>query len=112
ARADLLLVAQIDCEVVGLLILIVPACTDAAEISDLAVDIAFRRLGAGRALVDAAAEWARGCGFRALWVEPRTDNHAAISFYVSLSVRLSGFNARYMPTPTTRAGRRRCVRSA
>src|SRR5947208_5272693 len=104
SRADLLLVAEIDCEVVGLLILIVPACTDAAEISDLAVDIAFRRLGAGRALVDAAAEWARGCGFRALWVEPRTDNHAAISFYVSLGFRLSGFNDRWYSNGDHEAG--------
>ncbi len=92
SRADLFLVAEMDCEVVSLLILIVPAWTDAVEITDLAVDIAFRRLSAGRALVDAAVEWARGCGFRALWVEPRTDNHAAISFYVSLGFRLSGFN--------------------
>jgi len=92
--ADFFLVAEVDGEVAGLLMLIVPAWTDAAEITDLAVDIAFRRLGAGRALVDAAVEWARGCGFRALWVEPRTDIHAAISFYVSLGFRLSGFNDR------------------
>src|SRR2546425_13033756 len=55
SHADLLLVAEIDCEVVGLLILIVPAWTDAAEISDLAVDIAFRRLGAGPAIGESAA---------------------------------------------------------
>src|SRR6266540_2157631 len=57
---DLALVADIEGEVAGLLILIVPEWTDAAEITDLAVDIAFRRRGAGRALVDAAAEWAHG----------------------------------------------------
>jgi ribosomal protein S18 acetylase RimI-like enzyme len=27
-----------------------------------------------------------------LWVEPRADNHAAISFYLSLDFRISGFN--------------------
>ena len=68
--------------------------TDAAEITDLAVDIAFRRMGAGRALVDAAVEWARKRDHRSLWVEPRADNHAAISFYVSLGFRVSGFNDR------------------
>ena len=92
--ADLFLVADVDGEVAGLLMVIVPPWTDAAEITDLAVDIAFRRQGAGRALVDAAAEWARDRGLRALWVEPRADNHAAVSFYVSLGFRLSGFNDR------------------
>ena len=74
----------------GLLMIIVPEWTDAAEITDLAVDIAFRRLGAGRALVEAAVEWAREREYRALWVEPRADNHAAISFYISLGFRVSG----------------------
>jgi ribosomal-protein-alanine N-acetyltransferase len=93
-RADLFLVAEADGEVAGLLMIIVPTWTDAAEITDLAVDIAFRRLGAGRALVDAATSWARDRGYRALWVEPRADNHAAISFYTALGFRLSGFNDR------------------
>ena len=94
SRADLFLVAEVDGEVAGLLIIVVPAWTDAAEITDLAVDIAFRRMGAGRALVDAAFAWARERGHRSLWVDPRADNHAAISFYVSLGFRLSGFNDR------------------
>ena len=51
-RTDLFLVAEVDGEAAGLLMIIVPDWTDAAEITDLAVDIAFRRLGAGRALVD------------------------------------------------------------
>jgi ribosomal-protein-alanine N-acetyltransferase len=72
----------------------VPAWTDAAEITDLAVDIAFRRFGAGRALVDTAAAWARRRRCRSLWVEPRADNHAAISFYTALGFHLSGFNDR------------------
>ena len=94
STTDLALVAEVDGEVAGLLILVVPEWTDAAEITDLAIDIAFRRLGAGRVLVEAAADWARGRGYRALWVEPRADNHAAISFYVSLGFRVSGFNDR------------------
>jgi len=89
---DRFIVAQLDGDVAGLLIIIV--WTDAAEITDLAVDIAFRRMGAGRALVESAAEWARKHGHRSLWVEPRADNHGAISFYVSLGFRISGFNDR------------------
>jgi len=92
SRADLFLVADVDQEPAGLLITVVPSWTDAAEITDLAIDIAFRRLGAGRALVDEAVEWAREKHHRSLWVEPRADNHAAISFYMSLGFRISGFN--------------------
>ena len=93
-RVDLFLVAEVDGDIAGLLMITVPSWTDAAEITDLAVDIAFRRLGAGRALVEAAGEWARERGYRALWVEPSADNHAAISFYTALGFRLSGFNDR------------------
>jgi ribosomal protein S18 acetylase RimI-like enzyme len=93
-RTDLFLVAEVDGDVAGLLMIIVPSWTDAAEVTDLAVDIAFRRLGAGRALVETAAEWARERRYRSLWVEPRADNHAAISFYTALGFRLSGFNDR------------------
>jgi len=91
---DLFLAAEVDGVLAGLLMIIVPTWTDAAEITDLAVDIAFRRLGAGRALVNAAVEWARERRYRSLWVEPRGDNHAAISFYTALGFRLSGFNDR------------------
>ncbi len=94
SRTDLFLVAEIDSEVVGLLIVVVPSWTDAAEITDLAVDIAFRRMGAGRALVEAAVAWAKEQPFRSLWVEPRADNFEAISFYTSLSFRVAGFNDR------------------
>jgi ribosomal protein S18 acetylase RimI-like enzyme len=104
-QTDLFAVAEVDGEVAGLLMIIVPAWTDAAEITDLAVDIAFRRMGAGRALVDAATEWARARGHRALWVEPRADNHAAISFYISLGFRLSGFNDRLHSNADHEGGR-------
>jgi ribosomal protein S18 acetylase RimI-like enzyme len=94
AKTDLFLVAQDEAEPVGYLMIVAPTWTDAAEITDLAVDIASRRVGAGRALVDAAADWGREHGHRSLWVEPRADNHAAISFYTNLGFRLSGFNDR------------------
>jgi ribosomal protein S18 acetylase RimI-like enzyme len=104
-RTDLFVVAEVDGEVAGLLIVAVPGWTDAAEITDLAVDIAFRRMGAGRALVHAAVEWAGEQGHRALWVEPRADNHAAISFYVSVGFRVSGFNDRMYSNANHEDGR-------
>jgi ribosomal protein S18 acetylase RimI-like enzyme len=100
---DLFLVAEIDAEVVGLLMIIVEA--DAAEITDLAVDIASRRLGAGRALVEAAVRWARERLYRSVWVEPRADNYEAISFYVSLGFRVTGFDDRMYSNRDHESGR-------
>ena len=104
-KTDLFLVAESHGETVGYLMIIVPTWTDAAEITDLAVDIASRRLGAGRALVEAAAAWARERGYRSIWVEPRADNHAAICFYVSLGFRVAGFNDRMYSNLDHEAGR-------
>ena len=59
----------------------------------------------GRALVRAASVWARERRYRALWVEPRADNHAAISFYVSLGFRVSGFNDRMYSNHDHEAGK-------
>jgi ribosomal protein S18 acetylase RimI-like enzyme len=93
-KTDLFLVGEVEGEVLGYLMIVVPSWTDAAEITDFAVDIAERRTGIGSALIQEAAIWARGRNYRSLWVEPRTDNHAAISFYISTGFRVSGFNDR------------------
>ena len=93
-RVDAFFVAEHLGELAGLLMIIVPGWTDAGEITDLAVGREHRRSGAGRALVDAAIAFAHGRGLRALWVEPRSDNAAAIDFYLALGFRLSGFNDR------------------
>lgn len=86
--------AECDGEPCGLLMIVVPAWTDAAEITDLAVGRGQRRRGAGRALVDAAIAFGRGRALRAIWVEPRSDNASAIEFYLRLGFRISGFNDR------------------
>ena len=89
------MVAEADGVAVGLLMVIVPGWTDAAEIADLAVDRGVRRLGAGTALVEAAAGWACERGLRALWVEPRADNAEAIEFYLRTGFRVSGLNTEW-----------------
>ena len=104
-KTDLFLVADHEGGITGYLMVIVPSWTDAAEITDLAVDIASRREGTGLALIEAAAEWGRSKRLRSLWVEPRADNHAAISFYVSLGFRLSGFNDRVYSNADDAEGR-------
>lgn len=94
-KTDLFLVAEDAGELIALLMVIVPPWTDAGEITDLVVDRRHRRSGAGRALVDAAAAWARGRPLRGLWVEPRAENADAIEFYLTLGFRLSGYNDRW-----------------
>lgn len=93
--ADVFLVAEHAETPIGLLMVIVPSWTDAGEITDLVVDRPHRRTGAGRALVEAAAAWARERPLRGLWVEPRAENGGAIEFYLSLGFRLSGYNDRW-----------------
>ena len=93
-NVDLFLVARTLEAACGLLIVVVPRWTDAGEITDLAVDRPSRGLGAGRALIDGAIALAKERSLRALWVEPRADNEAAIRFYVRLGFRISGFNDR------------------
>ena len=93
-RADLFLVAEVDGQLAGLLMVVLPTYTNAGEITDLAVHRPLRRRGAGRALVDAAVRWGRERKLRALWVEPRADNAEAIEFYLALGFRISGFNDR------------------
>lgn len=102
---DLFLVAEVDGAACGLLMIMLPSWTDAAEITDLAVGSAHRRSGAGGALVAAAIDFARGRGLRALWVEPRSDNAAAILFYLSLGFRISGFNDRMYSNDDDAGGR-------
>ena len=93
--ADLVLVAEAEAQIAGLLMVVLPRWTDAGEITDLVVDRPSRRRGVGRALVHAATDWARERKLRALWVEPAADNDGAIEFYLSLGFRLSGFNDRW-----------------
>jgi ribosomal protein S18 acetylase RimI-like enzyme len=94
SRADVFLIAEVEGRPAGLMMVVVPPWTDAAEITDLAVDAARRRSGAGRALVAGAEAWARERRMRALWVEPRSDNGGAIEFYLRLGFRIAGFNDR------------------
>lgn len=55
-----------------------------AEIGGLVVDRAFRASGAGRCLVEAAAEWARGQGFQHLRVRTNVVREDAHAFYLHL----------------------------
>lgn len=93
-RTDLFLVASVNDECAGYLMVMLPDFTDAGEITDLAVHRPLRGHGVGRCLVEAAVAWAREQRLRALWVEPGGEMASAIEFYLSLGFRVSGFNDR------------------
>ena len=88
------LIAAVDDAPIGLLLILTHPWTDAGEITDFAVGRPHRRNGAGAALLDAAVAHARRANLRSLWVEPRSDNHQAIDFYLHHNFRISGFNDR------------------
>ncbi len=94
-----------DAAIAGYLMIVKPRFTDAAEITDVAVDRPSRRSGAGRALIEAAVAWARERELRALWVEPQGEAGGTIDFYLKLGFRISGTNDRwYTNTDDTEAG--------
>lgn len=102
---DVFLAAEVDGRIAGLLMIVAPTWTDAAEITDLAVDRELRHRGAGSALLATAAKWARERRLRALWAEPRADNREAIEFYLAAGFRVSGFNDRLYSNRDDEPGR-------
>lgn len=55
-----------------------------AQIDGLVVEASARRTGAGRALVGAAEEWARGCGCSVLRIHSNAQRTEARPFYESM----------------------------
>lgn len=66
-----------------------------AEILTLAVDPAMRRLGAGRALVEAGAALALAAGAGAFFLEVAADNDAALALYEAAGFARAGLRPGY-----------------
>lgn len=66
-----------------------------ALVWNIMLDKAVRGQGLGRALFEAAAEWARTQRFRALEFETQTNNVPACRFYVRMGCALSGLRDTY-----------------
>ena len=94
-HTDAFFVAEVDGALAGYEMIAKPRWTDAAEITDLAVDRPSRSAGVGRALVAAVVAWARERDLRGLWVEPQGEAGSTIDFYLSLGFRISGLNDRW-----------------
>ena len=94
--SDAFFVAELEGTVGGYVMLSKqPSHHGAAQMTDLAVHAAARRAGAGRALVAAAAAWARSQGLRAVWASPRGESGDTIDFYLRVGFRVSGLSDRW-----------------
>lgn len=67
----------------------------AGWVQNLVVDAPFRHRGVGRALLSAAAAWAREESLRRLILEAPTKNGAALRFFHRHGAEFCGFNDRY-----------------
>ncbi len=68
---------------------------DEAELLTIAVDAGHRRQGAGRALLEAAIDGARGAGASALFLEVDAGNRAACALYEQTDFRPVGRRVGY-----------------
>jgi ribosomal-protein-alanine N-acetyltransferase len=72
---------------------------DEGEIADLAVDAAARRRGIGRSLLDRVMADAARRGVRALYLEVRESNSAALALYQGAGFRAMGRRTGYYRQP-------------
>ncbi len=89
---DTCLVAELDGRVAGVAALAHDREDDRALLQALYVDFAYRRQGAGRALVNAMIERGKQLGARCLWLETQDVNHPAIQFYQRMGFAWCGLD--------------------
>lgn len=63
-----------------------------AYVEDMAVDVKFRRLGVGRALMDRAKHWARQRQLPGIMLETQNNNVRACRFYENSGFTIGGFD--------------------
>jgi ribosomal protein S18 acetylase RimI-like enzyme len=91
--ASVIFVAEADGRVIGYCYCVIEPLSwkelrdEAGFISDLALDPAARRQGAGRALVNAAVEWFRERNLARVMLWTSTQNHAARELFLSAGFR-------------------------
>lgn len=84
-------------EIVGRLSLQRDQHPSSAHVADLGLMVAagWRRRGIGRALLEAAVEWARGAGVRKLELHVFPHNEAAIQLYESFGFEREGYRKQH-----------------
>ena len=72
---------------------------DEGELFQIAVEAAHRRSGVADALMEAALDWARGCGISKTFLEVRKSNAAAISLYAKHGFKEMSLRKEYYDEP-------------
>jgi len=83
AGAGRVLIAEVDSAPIGFVCAVAPDAAGSVYINNLHALPQFKGLGAGTALLDAAARWARTRGATAMHLKVLESNVAAIGFYES-----------------------------
>lgn len=87
-------VAEEDGVLLGLVAANQEAWNRRVRVEHLVVAPGARGRGIGRALMDSAVTFARGCGSWCVWLETQAENYAAWQFYQRLGFRLCGLDER------------------
>jgi ribosomal protein S18 acetylase RimI-like enzyme len=90
-------VAEGDQGMMGYACLAPAPAPDAVWVTDVVVDLRYRRQGIGSALVRTACSWAKERGFGAAFVEMQTKNFPAIQMVRKLGFGFSGYSDNYYP---------------
>ena len=91
-------VAQRNYEIIGFAV--IGCIGKLAELESLAVAVAARRQGIGRALCRHGKDWSRSRGAGTIELEVRASNHGALALYSSLGFVEQGRRRRYYCHPT------------
>ena len=96
-----LFVAEVEGRVVGFAVgkVIGAGPEGSAELESVAVDVAARRMGAGRALCGAVVEWCREVGSAVVELEVRAASSGAIALYEGLGFGVVGRRPGYYRDP-------------
>jgi [ribosomal protein S18]-alanine N-acetyltransferase len=94
-------VAEMDGGLVGFAVgkMIGVGAEGSGELESVAVDVAARRLGVGRALCRAVVEWCRGLSVTVVELEVRATSGGAIALYEGLGFEAVGRRRRYYRDP-------------
>lgn len=94
---SVVLVSELEEERTGYLVLSAGPAPGALWITDLVVDLRFRRQGHGSGLLQAAGAWSAERGFHRLFLEMQSKNFPAIRLAKKLGYVFAGYSDRYYP---------------
>jgi ribosomal protein S18 acetylase RimI-like enzyme len=89
------LIGEAEAKIVGYASLASGLAPGAIWITDLVVDVPYRRKGVGTRLLSAAQSWAREHGHDRLVLEMQSKNYPAIKLAEKLAFEFSGYNDKY-----------------